>query len=150
MSDWTKEEIENLRRLAEAGLSASQIAGEVGKTRNAVMGKLMRAGIKLSRKSFGGRGTLSNVSVATRVNVAVLNKMRREPWRPKTRVETPRTEAELVHLQCSLLDLTNEKCRWPLENGKFCGDYADLRGSTPYCRRHAEVARRKREGMIRR
>jgi GcrA cell cycle regulator len=52
---WTAEAIEDLKRLALAGKSASHIAAELGVgSRNAVIGKASRIGIKLSG---GGRAT---------------------------------------------------------------------------------------------
>src|ERR1700722_1403704 len=42
---WTAERIEQLRNFASSGLSSSQIAAEIGVTRNAVIGKLNRLGL---------------------------------------------------------------------------------------------------------
>ncbi len=42
---WTPERIEQLRNFATSGLSSSQIAAEIGVTRNAVIGKLHRLGL---------------------------------------------------------------------------------------------------------
>ena len=44
---WTDERVEKLKRLWAEGLSASQIAGELGNgiTRNAVIGKVHRLGL---------------------------------------------------------------------------------------------------------
>ena len=43
---WTEERVEMLKRLWQEGLSASQIAGELGGvTRNAVIGKVHRLGL---------------------------------------------------------------------------------------------------------
>ena len=39
---WTSERIELLKRYQHAGLSCSQIAREIGVTRNAVIGKMNR------------------------------------------------------------------------------------------------------------
>ncbi len=51
---WTAEAVEDLKRLALAGKSASHIAAELGVgSRNAVIGKASRIGIKLS--GGGGR-----------------------------------------------------------------------------------------------
>lgn len=52
VSDWTDERIEMLRKLAFDGLSASQIACELGGlSRSAVIGKVHRLGILLSRSN---------------------------------------------------------------------------------------------------
>lgn len=61
---WTDERVETLKRLWTAGLSASQIAAEIGgMTRNAVIGKIHRLGLgqrvadpqRAARKSTGTR-----------------------------------------------------------------------------------------------
>ena len=42
---WSSELIEQMTRHFHAGLSCSQIAGEIGVTRNAVIGKMHRLGL---------------------------------------------------------------------------------------------------------
>ncbi len=52
LATWTDERVEQLKKLWEAGLSASQIAGELGNiTRNAVIGKVHRLGLSGRAKS---------------------------------------------------------------------------------------------------
>lgn len=48
MSEWTPYMIERLRTLAAQGLYASDIARQMGLTKNAVIGKAWRKGIKLT------------------------------------------------------------------------------------------------------
>lgn len=50
---WTEEEITQLRKLAREGLSGAQIAERFGITRNAILGKCHRLGIKLQGKRPG-------------------------------------------------------------------------------------------------
>src|SRR5213592_2572912 len=52
MQTWTDERVERLKKLWADGLSASQIAGEIGGiTRNAVIGKVHRLGLSGRAKS---------------------------------------------------------------------------------------------------
>src|SRR6478672_13863661 len=52
---WTDERVELLKKLWNQGLSASQIAGELGSvTRNAVIGKVHRLGLSGRAKSPAG------------------------------------------------------------------------------------------------
>ena len=51
ISGWSNSETSKLRVLAEEGLSAQQISLRLGKSRNSVVSKCRRSGIKLCRKS---------------------------------------------------------------------------------------------------
>ena len=46
---WTSERVEQLRTYVNAGLTCSQIALEIGVTRNAVIGKIYRLGLSPGR-----------------------------------------------------------------------------------------------------
>ena len=48
-STWSTDRIEQLRRCFDAGLTCSQIAREIGVTRNAVIGKMNRMGLSRPR-----------------------------------------------------------------------------------------------------
>jgi GcrA cell cycle regulator len=50
---WTSERIELLKRCLQAGLSCSQIAREIGVTRNAVIGKRNRLGLSRPKDVIG-------------------------------------------------------------------------------------------------
>src|SRR5947199_3975543 len=55
MQTWTDERVEKLKKLWADGLSASQIAGELGGvTRNAVIGKVHRLNLSGRAKPAGG------------------------------------------------------------------------------------------------
>jgi hypothetical protein len=48
-----------LRHLSRKGFSASQIAAEMGATKNAIIGKAARLGLSLARRSNGQKGKWS-------------------------------------------------------------------------------------------
>src|ERR1051325_11365005 len=52
---WTSERVETLKKLFDAGLSCSQIAGEIGTTRNAVIGKMHRLGLSRPKNLLANR-----------------------------------------------------------------------------------------------
>lgn len=49
-SGWTAEQISKLRELSSSGLTCREIAAQLGKTRNAIIGKLHRLGISVPKK----------------------------------------------------------------------------------------------------
>lgn len=138
LNPWTDARIESLKALAANGLSASQIAGELGGvSRNAVLGKLHRLNVPLKlkpgqhfervakpkpRRAFGGATVVAAGGTEA--------------------IELPADQSPDA---CVLLDLTDESCRWPLGEPShdmlYCGA-AKLEGY-PYCRRHCRLAFRR-------
>ncbi|KJC35984.1 GcrA-like regulator [Bradyrhizobium sp. LTSP885] len=136
---WTPERVEQLRSYFEAGLSCRDIAGNIGVSRNAVIGKLSR--LNLSRGAPDGER----------------RPRRRKPAAP---AERPSAKQQLVMLQavydqkaddapvvssnsCSLLELSEQRCRWPIntpgaDDFCFCGNTP--LGGMPYCSGHSRLA----------
>lgn len=119
---WTDERIELLKRLWEKGLSASQIAEELGEgvTRNAVIGKAHRLGLK-SRPSPVKADAPKKAAAAA-------------PKKPKVVTKPKRV---------TLLDLSDKICKWPHghpgeEDFHFCGK--PVQPGFPYCPEHCGVA----------
>ena len=146
---WTDERVELLKKLWADGLSASQIAGELGGiTRNAVIGKVHRLGLS-------GRAKSPSSSVP-RARKPRSHMMRVQ--RPMSRGNTAlalayemdlEPEPELIEniiplgQRCTLLELNDDKCRWPIgDPGQpdffFCGGKTTT--NTPYCGYHGRVA----------
>lgn len=152
---WTDERVEQLRKLWADGLSASQIAQELGGvTRNAVIGKVHRLGLSGRAKST------SHTAAARPKRVA------RTAFQPKTARPTQRTltnaalvvsaEPEApapqpardplvapVPLRLELTELNERTCKWPIgdpteEDFHFCGHGSKEGG--PYCAYHAKLA----------
>jgi GcrA cell cycle regulator len=138
---WTAEIVELLKSRVDAGLSCRDIAREIGVTRNAVAGKISR--LKLSRpKHVSGKHSEQKDNPKFR-HSRVLK--RYQILMALRTMQPPSAEELTIHngLRCSLLELTQEKCRWPIGNPAavdfwFCGNKA-VEG-LPYCVGHARIA----------
>lgn len=140
---WTDERVETLKRLWLEGLSASQIAKQLGGvTRNAVIGKVHRLG--LSGRAAPSQPTRPVMKaprvarVAPPTPVAPRRPIETVPMavepRPIFRVEEPGS--------ATVLTLGAHMCKWPIgdpatEDFSFCGRRAS---DGPYCVDHARVA----------
>lgn len=159
--NWTDERVEMLRKLWSEGLSASQIAAQLGGvSRNAVIGKVHR--LKLSAR---GRATAaparqkktaqgsSGAKVAARaaptrpmtmtIGATALQAqfdaepVARQVLRPVANVVVP------ISRRLQLIQLTERTCKWPngdplTEDFNFCGN--DSAETGPYCSYHARIA----------
>jgi GcrA cell cycle regulator len=150
---WTDERVEQLKRLWSEGLSASQIAGELGGiTRNAVIGKVHRLGLSGRAKALSSAAPRprkarppSHVLRMTRPAVRGNTALARLPVY-ELDVEPEQGPIENVipiGQRCSLLELSDAKCRWPIgDPGSsefyFCGGKPV--GELPYCAYHARIA----------
>lgn len=147
-SEWSDDRVEALKRLWNSGLSASQIACELGNvTRNAVIGKVSRLG--LSGRASKPLSTPKPRKVRDRmVRVA-------RPLRPSASALAHVLEVEAealpsgyvipLHQRKSLIELTDENCHFPVgdvgdPDFHFCGGNA-VEGA-PYCARHARLSYR--------
>jgi GcrA cell cycle regulator len=148
---WTDERVETLKKLWADGLSASQIAAELGGiTRNAVIGKVHRLGLSgrakspssaapRPRKPRAGSQMLRVSRSSMRGNTALAHayELDIEP--------EPELIDNVIPLgqRRSLLELTEDTCRWPIGDPGtaeffFCGGPAIT--SLPYCAYHSRVA----------
>ena len=85
---WTDERVELLKKLWSDGLSASQIAAELGGiTRNAVIGKVHRLGLSGRAKS-ASRGGAAAAQAALAVAHAAHRRARRSAAIPRWRTPT--------------------------------------------------------------
>jgi len=119
---WTDDKIDKLQKLWGKGLTASQIAEKLGGgiTRNAVIGKAHR--LKLPSRPSPVK--------AEPVKVA-------PPPAPEAREEVSDSK------KTSLLDLTEQTCKWPIGHPGdadfyFCGKPS--RPGVPYCPDHCLMA----------
>lgn len=148
-SVWTEGNMSRLTELWIEGLSGNQIAVamNIGISRNAVIGKVHRMGLPLRRlkmpktqargRRWGGRreASLARESLARIRSAPALKSApmpHSEAWKP-----IPGTSP------ISLLELTDQTCRWPLGDDrpfKFCGCLPAY--GSPYCATHKANATR--------
>jgi GcrA cell cycle regulator len=128
---WTRQRIELLMALWAEGAPAAAIAARLGVSPAAVIGKAYRLGLKLRRK----RGAVRSPQRRKRTRRHV-----KKPAAPVVAVAPAKARGQ------SLLELTNDSCRWPIGRPgtpgfHFCGEAgADLENGRPYCERHAKRA----------
>jgi GcrA cell cycle regulator len=142
---WTDDRVETLKKLWTEGLSASQIAKQLGGvTRNAVIGKVHRLGL-------AGRATPSRPAKrprpAARPRVVTgggaLNRPRpvHAPYLALVpQLEPLKAEDGSV---TTVLTLSDSVCKWPIGDPTdatfaFCGRSSGPHG--PYCADHAQLA----------
>jgi GcrA cell cycle regulator len=154
---WTDERVEILKKLWADGLSASQIATELGNvTRNAVIGKVHRLGLSGRAKDKAAPSASQRPRKAARAPSAPAafapqnrNNVVMAPIpRPPVAVEEPETMAEddvaiPMSERVTIMDLRESMCRWPMGDPtkpefRFCG--ARSVTGLPYCAHHARVA----------
>src|ERR1700721_215528 len=147
---WTDDRVEQLKKLWEGGLSASQIAAELGNvTRNAVIGKVHRL-----RRS--GRPERPSPAAPRPRKARPAQHMMRVS-RPVSRGNTALAHAFEVELdpdpiaydnvvpmsqRLSLLELNEATCHWPVGDPPS-PDFFFSRGkalaSLPYCAHHSRI-----------
>jgi len=132
---WTAERVNQLKSHFEAGLSCSQIADEIGVSRNAVIGKINR--LRLSRLGVIAKPRQRRTAPRFFNQHQILAALRAEP------LPLPQ-EAPVENMsRCSLVELAEAECRWPISDPGardfgFCGRKAV--NGLPYCAAHARMA----------
>ncbi|MGB3456211.1 MAG: GcrA family cell cycle regulator [Litorimonas sp.] len=155
MSSWTEDRVATLSKLWAEGLSASQIAKQLGGvTRNAVIGKVHRLGLSGRAKPSRPKPAKAAPSPARPASVAAKPK----PKPVKVAAEKPKpapaalsvpTEAPLEAKPlkdgsyATILTLTDHMCKFPIgdpssDEFRFCGRKTDP--EEPYCKAHSMVA----------
>jgi GcrA cell cycle regulator len=155
---WAETVIDKLRELAITTMSTREIAHalnvEFGTvlTKNAVIGKINRLGFRPKRQTPRRE---------PKPTIAIIARVKREP-RNNFNFHRQRYNAQITPLapvpiepiepvgRCTLLELTNKTCRWPIGNpGEpgflFCGSpKANMEKNRPYCRYHSAHAYQQR------
>jgi GcrA cell cycle regulator len=155
---WTDERVELLKKLWTDGLSASQIAAELGNvTRNAVIGKVHRLG--LSGRAKDAKPASSAPQRARKAAVrapsapapiapqahsnVVVAPIPLQPVVEEPEVLTEDDVAVPMSERVTIMDLRESMCRWPMGDPtkpdfRFCG--ARSITGLPYCTHHARIA----------
>ena len=142
---WTDERVETLKKLWLDGLSASQIAKQLGGvTRNAVIGKVHRLGLSGRATPSQPQRPIFKAPRAPRPAVAAVPAPRRaiEPAAMPAQVPAPAYFSEEPGT-ATVLTLGAHMCKWPIgdpssDGFTFCGRRSEREG--PYCTEHARVA----------
>jgi len=148
---WSSERVELMKSCFHAGLSCSQIAHEIGVSRNAVIGKMNRLGLSRSKEG-PQRGR------AKQARPKAPGAWRQ--WAPRPRrvcspqmltesLAEPQPQARDVPLGtgpgCTLFELRDGRCRWPISSAgsqEFCFCGKETVEGLPYCLGHARMAYR--------
>ena len=150
--NWTDERVELLKKYWADGLSASQIAAQLGGvTRNAVIGKVHRLGLSGRAKPASSGPRPRKVRAASphrpsRGYISGNTALKMHANAMPRRAPAPIPIEDLVvpiSLRVSLLALNDQMCKWPMgdpstEDFHFCGhrNFNNL----PYCEYHSRVA----------
>ncbi|EDQ31731.1 hypothetical protein HPDFL43_21509 [Hoeflea phototrophica DFL-43] len=162
--NWTDERVEKLTKLWADGLSASQIAAQLGGvSRNAVIGKVHRLNLPGRAKSGGQSSVRTKRTTAAPRAPAYAGRNAAQTTRTVSRssggaalkqdveavavedLDTRPMEDVVVPIsrRLTLVELSERTCKWPigdplLEDFHFCGN--DSGDASPYCSYHAKLA----------
>lgn len=165
-STWTDERIAQLRDLLAQGLSARVIAGRLGVTRNAVIGKVSRLGLSGQGNPPGppkGQKAMSRASLRAAKEAAAkpgsvgsvafgvvsgIKRRQRAAAGPALEIDIEPAPIDAVvpmGQRLSLQELNEATCHWPIGHPGnpeffFCGGKT-LPG-LPYCAGHSSIAYR--------
>jgi GcrA cell cycle regulator len=142
---WTDERVELLKKLWQDGLSASQIAKQLGGvTRNAVIGKVHRLGLSGRAAPSKPARTVFKAPRPARPAPAAPAAPRRiaEPAPLAAAQPSPLRYVEEEPGMATVLTLGAHMCKWPigdpaLDNFTFCGRRSS---EGPYCHEHSQIA----------
>ena len=142
---WTEERIALLRSYLDAGKTCSQIADEIGVSRNAVIGKIHRLGLAPGRPAAAPARCPPRGRRPRHTQRQLLQMVYAQAPRGDAAAAGTAAGRELVQsaTRCSLLELAPGKCRWPLDDPPtadfaFCGN--DAIAGLSYCAGHARMA----------
>ncbi|HHL42097.1 MAG TPA: GcrA cell cycle regulator, partial [Hellea balneolensis] len=124
---WTEERVALLTKLWTEGLSASQVAQQLGGvTRNAVIGKVHRLGLSGRAKPAKPAKRKPRVAAKPRATTPVTRRVVKAPPPPKP-APIPVEAKPLPNGEyASIMTITDHMCKWPIgdpgtSDFRFCG-----------------------------
>jgi len=134
---WTDKEDTELKNLIMSGLSFGQASKILNKSRNALIGRADRIGIKSSFVTVKSEKKLTEPKIKLVKKVKIVNI--KEP----DLIETPVDISFRKDGGIGLLDLTIHTCRWPVGDPAsstfvYCGEEKNIAKS--YCSHHCKIA----------
>ncbi len=144
---WTEDRVATLSKLWADGLSASQIAAELGGvTRNAVIGKVHRLG--LSGRAKPASSSAKHVNRKPR-NSGYNSRPRSAPRSNSINSYSGERRVQIEDMvapepkELELVELTEKTCKWPhgdpaTDKFYFCG--CNTKEGSPYCEYHSRLA----------
>lgn len=150
--NWTDERTEKLKALWADGLSANQIAKQLGGvTRNAVIGKVHRLGLSGRSPGAPKRARLVKPEIAASAKKDGSGAPAGRPRQARTQQSAPPEPAKALpepkpnrakpSLGLSIITIRDGQCRFPTHTAygdhRFCGHRT--RPGSPYCDAHWQV-----------
>lgn len=162
--NWTDERVEKLKKLWAEGLSASQIAAQLGGvSRNAVIGKVHRLNLP-GRVKAGGTSSATRAAkrpaapqrsstfntrpaatrtIARAAGATLLKEEIEFESAEETHFSPPANVVLPISRRLALTELTERTCKWPIgdpikDDFHFCG--VEAHEASPYCSYHGKLA----------
>lgn len=163
-TSWTEERTDRMKVLLGEGLSCSMIATDLGGglTRNAVIGKISRMGLRTPGRRIpsvckeaitsAGRRRKTRTSAAPKGEWVPTWRFPEKPVNHGHPAFEPRETTDIREEfippnPVRFIDSTDQTCKWPLGDPTaammVCGDPVRDQSGCPYCSFHENVARRK-------
>lgn len=132
---WTDEETITLKRLWDEGASASAIGATLGRSRNAIIGRVHRLGMQERRSSWVLRPPKPPKPAVLKLKPV------KKPSSPAPKPYVP-IHHEPAPLNVMLCEIPDNGCHWPMNEGGpyiFCGH--ERNGHRTYCDFHQSKSR---------
>lgn len=146
MKFWTKDEIQTLKNLWSAGKTAAEIAKEIGRPRNGIIGQAHRLGLE-KRENPVKRRNVIEIPKRTRQTASVNNGLNFKKHHMTIKKENRLAETaginQTIYGQGKRLeDIGHNECRWPIGDKDYIFCAAPIHKGC-YCENHHKIAYKK-------